>query len=232
MTTICYTPFKVPRVRFTKLDSCGRVVTGSCSQVVSDGIISVQITKTLEDRQEFFIKNGDGNFCVRETNAPILKFLSLKITLCGVNPDIISIAAAEPLVTSDDTAATKTGWSTEEGSAANVNFAFEAWTRITGGAGPICTGGLEYGYSLFPWCVESTIGDMTFENGAVNFELNCRTRSGSLWGVGPYNVDLSDANATLNNPIPLLTAIQPLQHNRMFLSRLAPPASSCGCAAV
>ena len=231
MATVCFTPFKIPRIRVTRLNSCGQVVTGSCSQVVSNGIISIEMTKNYEDREEFFVKNGDGTFCVRETNPPILKWIDLVVTLCDVDPDIINIMAAEPLYTSNDTASTKIGWSTEEGSAASSNFALEGWTRLANTAA-LCTGGQEYGYVLFPWVVEGTIGDMTFENGVVNFTLNARTHANSLWGVGPYNVDYSDNPAGSTTPIPMNTPILSTQHHRMFLTRLAPPAAACGCAAV
>ena len=109
MTAVCFTPFKIPRVRVTKLNSCGQVVTGSCSQVVSDGIISIAMTKTYEDRQEFFVKNGDGKFCVRETTPPILKWIELVVTLCNVDPDLVNNMAAEPLYSDDSAAATKIG---------------------------------------------------------------------------------------------------------------------------
>jgi len=189
------------------------------------------MTKNYEDREEFFVKNGDGTFCVRETNPPILKWIDLVITFCNVDPDIVNIVAAEPLYTSDDSAATKIGYSTDQDSAASVNFALEAWTRLSGTAA-LCTGGQEYGYFLFPFVVEGTIGDMTLENGVANFVVNARTTNNSLWGVGPYNVDLSDAAGTLDNPIPMLTPITSTQHARMFITRLDPPAASCGCAAV
>lgn len=233
MTSVCFTPLKIPRVRVTRLDSCGRVVTGSCSQVVTDGIISVEMTKNYEDREEFFIKNGDGRFCVRETTPPILKWIDLVFTFCNVDPDIVNIMSGEPLVQSDDTAQTKIGWSTAENSVDTVNFAFEGWTRLSGTSSG-CSGGtgVEFGYVLFPWVIEGTIGDMTLENGVANFIVNARTRSRSLWGVGPYNVDLSDNPGTLNTPIPLLTPITSIQHHRMFITRLEPPASACGCAAV
>jgi hypothetical protein len=237
MPSRCFTPLKIPRVRVTRLDSCGMVVTGDCSQVVTDGIISVEMAKNYEDREEFFVKNGDGFFCVRETNPPILKWIDLTLTFCNVDPDIVNIISGEPLVYSDDTAQTKIGWSTEEGSVANVNFAFEGWTRLSLDSNP-CSGGdglsngVEFGYVLFPWVVEGTIGDMTLENGVANFVVTARTRSQSLWGVGPYNVDLSDNPATLDTPIPLLTPIGSRQHHRMFITRLDPPAASCGCAAV
>jgi hypothetical protein len=196
--------------------------------VVSEGIISVEMTKEYEDREEFFVKNGDGLFCVKETNPPILKWINLVVTFCDVDPELVGIMSAEPLVLDDADEPFATGYSTEEGSVTNVNFALETWTRLSGLSVP-CTGGTEYGYVLFPWVIEGTIGDLTLENGAANFVLNARTRSGSAWGTGPYFVDLSDAAATLDDPIPLLTPIGPLQHHRMFITRLAPPDAACGC---
>jgi hypothetical protein len=231
MATTCFTPFKIPRIRVTRLNSCGQVVTGSCSQVVSDGIISIAMAKNYEDRQEFFVKNGDGQFCVRETNPPILKWIDLTITLCNVDPDIINIVAAEPLYSSNDVAATKIGWSTDETASANVNFALEGWTRLSGSSA-LCTGGQEFGYWLWPWVVEGTVGDMTLENGVANLTITARTHGNSLWGVGPYNVDYSDNPAGSTTPIPMLTPILSTQHSRMFITRLPPPAAACGCAAV
>lgn len=228
MPSRCYTPFKVPRVRVTKLNSCGLPITG-CSTVVSDGIISIGMTKEYEDRQEFFVKNGDGVFCVAETNPPVLKWINLELTFCNVDPEMFNIMSAEPLVMDDAVIPNATGFSTEEGSAANANFAFEGWTRLSGNGGVACSGGVEYGYVLFPWVVEGTIGDITFENGAANFTLSGRTHRDSPWGLGPYFVDYSDNPAGSTTPIRLLTPIGSRQHHRMFTTRLAPPTATCGC---
>ena len=116
MTSVCYTPFKVPRVRATQLSSCGVPVTG-CSTVVTDGIISIEMTKEYEDREEFFVKNGDGTFCVKETNPPILKWINLVLTFCNVDPELVNIMSAEPLVLNDAATPVATGYSTQEGSA-------------------------------------------------------------------------------------------------------------------
>lgn len=178
MTSVCFTPFKIPRVRATKLNSCGLPVTG-CSTVVSDGIISVAMTKEYEDREEFFVKNGDGVFCVKETNPPILKWINLELTFCNVDPELVNIMSAEQLVMSDAASPLAIGYSTDEGSAANANFALEGWTRLANNGGVPCSGGVEYGYSLFPWVVEGTVGDITYENGAANFMLSARTHSNS-----------------------------------------------------
>jgi len=229
MTSVCYTPWKVPKIRLTKLDACGTPVTG-CSTVVTDGIISVAMTKEYEERQEFFVKNGDGTFCVRATNPPILKWINLVITLCGVDPEAVNIMSAEPLVLNDAVSPVATGWSTQENSVQNVNFALETWTRITSvNGGPACTGGVEYGYTIFPWVIEGTIGDMTYQNDTVNFVLNARTQAGGNWGLGPYFVDYSDNPAGSTTPVRLLTPIGSTQHDRRFLTRLAPPTASCGC---
>ena len=227
MTSVCYTPFKLPRVRVTQLNSCGLPITG-CSTVVSDGIISVEMTKEYEDREEFFVKNGDGQFCVRETNPPILKWINLVLTFCNVDPEMVGIMSAEPLVYDDAASPRAIGFSTQEGSAASSFFALEGWTRLAGLSTP-CTGGDEYGYVLFPFIKEGTIGDMTLENGAASFVVNARTSGDSAWGTGPYFVDYSDNPAGSTTNIALLTPITSIQHHRMFITRKPPPTAACGC---
>jgi len=197
--------------------------------VVTDGIISIEMTKEYEEREEFFVKNGDGTFCVRETNPPILKWLNLTLTFCNVDPDLVYIMTGEQRVYDDASSPNAVGYSTDEGATASANFALETWTRISG-AGVSCTGGQEYGYTVFPWVVEGTVGDITYENGAANFVVsNARTKSTSPWGLGPYMVDYSDNPAGSTTQIPLLTAIRSTEHSRMFLTRLAPPTAVCGC---
>jgi hypothetical protein len=226
MSSTCYTLWNIPTVRVTQLNSCGVPVTG-CSTVVSDGIISIEMTKEYEDRQEFFVKNGDGRFCVRRTDPPILKWINIVATFCNVDPELVNIMSAEPLYMDDAAEPTAIGYSTDESSAGQANFALEAWSRIASDVP--CTGGEEYGYTLLPWIVEGTIGDVTLENGAANFVVNGRTSSTSGWGLGPYFVDYSDNPAGSTTPVRLLTPITSTQHSRMFITRLAPPTASCGC---
>lgn len=229
MTSVCYTPWKIPTVRVTQLNACGQPVTG-CSTVVSDGIISIAMTKEYEDREEFFVKNGDGKFCVRETNPPILKWINLVITFCNVDPELVGIISGEALVMDDAAEPQATGYNTSENAASDVNFSLEGWTRLTNVSnGPACSGGTEYGYGLFPWIVEGTIGDLTHENGVANFVVNARTRGDSLWGTGPYFVDYSDNPAGSTTDIALLTPILSDQHQRFFITRKPPPDASCGC---
>lgn len=230
MPTVCATPFKVPKLRATRLDECGAVVEGDCSTVVTDGTITVEIAREYEDREDFFKKNGDGVFCVKETDPPILKWINLTMTMCNVDPYLVNLVAGEEVLEDDATPPNVIGFRNTEGSSALVNVAIEVWTRTTGGAcGP---GETRFGYLLFPWVIEGTIGDLTLENGAADFILTARTRSGSPWGVGPYTVQESAAVATLGDPLPFYQIVGDLDHEEWIWTTLEPPVASCGCIAL
>lgn len=230
MATICATPFKVPRIRATRLDECGVPVEGECSTVVSDGIITVEISREYEDREDFFKKNGDGVFCVKQTEPPILKWINLTMTFCNVDPYLVNLIAGEEVLSDDATPPNVIGFRNSEEAAAQVNTAIEVWTRTTGG--PCGPGLTRYGYLLFPWMIEGTISDLTLENGAADFILTARTRSGSPWGVGPYSVQESAAVATLGAPMPFYQVVGDTDHEEWIWTTLAPPVASCGCIAL
>lgn len=230
MTSQCFTPYNVPRVRVTLLDSCGAPVSGDCSQVVTDGIITVEMTKEYEDRVDLFKKNGDGTFCFKKTIPPILKWINITFTFCNVDPDLAYIVTQNPIYLNDAADPVGIGYSLEENNAYNVNFAFEAWTRLGNTGNVTCTTGGEWGYRLYPWMVEGTIGDITLEADSASFVLTARTQSGSPWGVGPYYVSISEATATDGNPSPMFSVIGSSQHERIFVTSLGPPDAACGCA--
>ena len=206
------------------------MVEGECSTVVTDGTITVEIAREYEDREDFFKKNGDGVFCVEETGPPVLKWINLTMTMCDVDPHLVNLVAGEEVLEDDATPPNVIGFRVTEGSAALVNVAIEVWTRTTGGAcGPNET---RFGYLLFPWVIEGTVGDLTLENGAADFILTARTRSGSPWGVGPYTVQESAAVATLGDPLPFYQIVGDLDHEEWIWTTLAPPVASCGCIAL
>lgn len=227
MATRCFTPFKVAVVRITALDSCGRVSAAECSQVATDGVISVAQTGNYEDRVEFYVKNGDGVFCVQRTDPPILKWLDNTYTFCNVDPDLVFLMTGQALVLNDADTPAAVGNDWETNNASLVNFAFEGWTRVAAQAD--CDQGELFGYVLYPWNVEGTMSDVTYENGAANFVVTARTAVGGQWGVGPYSVIASEATATLGEPLPLLTPVSTSTHRRMITTYLPPPLTGCGC---
>jgi hypothetical protein len=230
MSTYCFTPFRVPLVRLTLLDSCGAVVDSACSSIQTTGIITVEQTAEMEDRQDFYQKNADGVFCVKETIPPILKWLNLTYTFCNVDPEIVAFMTGGAIILSDADTPVGIGNSMSEGDAATVNFGFEAYTRLANQAD--CTEGVKYGYAVWPWNVEGVMGDVTYQAGTANFVVTARTQPGSAWGTGPYSVYKSEATATLGDPLPLLTAIGANEHRRMFVTGLAPGVGACGCTAI
>lgn len=225
MPSICYPVLRVPAVRLTKLDACGEVVDSTCSTATSSGIITIEQAAELEDRQDYFTLNADAQPCITDTSPPILKWITVTITFCQVDPELYNIATAEPLVLNDATPTpVAVGFRTRQGSVNNSNFAFEAWTRI-GGSNNCSDGEVQYGYFLLPWVVEGMVGDLTLENGAATFTVTGRTQPNSLWGVGPYNV-IRLADGT---PSPLLVPIASGDHRHMQVTTMPPPAVTCGC---
>lgn len=231
MPTICATPFKVPRIRVTQLDDCGNVVEDDCSTVVSDGTITVEIAREYEDREDFFKKNGDGVFCVTETDPPILKWINVTLTMCNVDPQLVRLLAGEEVLEDDASPPNVIGFRNTQGASATVNAAFELWTR-TAGTSNCGVGQTRFGYMVFPWGIEGTISDLTLENGAADFVLTFRTQQGSPWGVGPYTVVESAAMATLGDPLPLFDPVGPLDHELWLWTTLEPPTAACGCIAL
>lgn len=230
MPSYCFKPIRVPKVRATLLDACGSPVTGECSTIVTSGIVTIEQTAELQDRDEFYEKNADGEFCTEDDVPPILKWYNLTITFCEVDPEMVYFVNRQTLVMSDADTPVAIGNISSQGDIASVNFAFEAWTRLANQSD--CADGVRYGYILWPWVVEGTMGDVTYQNGTANFVVNARTRRQSLWGVGPYDVYESEATATLGDPLPLLTPVGAQEHRRMFVTKLAPPAAACGCVAL
>lgn len=221
MASTSYSLLRVPAVRVTKLDACGNVVN-TASSVTTKGIITIEQEPEVEDREDFFSKNADGEFCIKDTSPPQLKWINLTLTFCQVDPELYNLMTAEPLVLDDASTPKAVGFRTREGSVAASNFAFESWSRVAGANA--CSGGsVQYGYFLLPWVTEGMVGSLTMENGNANFTVTARTKSDSLWGTGPYNIRKVEAGANAGQPAALLTAITALDHRHMQLTTLAPP---------
>jgi hypothetical protein len=65
-------------------------------------------------------------------------------------------------------------------------------------------------------------------NDLITFTVVGRTRKGTPWGVGPYDV----VRDSVGDPSPLFTAIPTDTHHLPIWTQLAPPAAECGCQAL
>ena len=231
MASDCFSLLRFAAARVTKLTNCGAVVLSACSTVATvGGIITVAMTREVVERQDYTTLDGDGNICIGDTKAEILKWIPVEITFCKVDPEMYNIMTAEPLVLNDAVAPVAVGWRTQQGSASNSFFAFEGWVRVSGADCP--EGQPPYGYFLLPFVKEAVIGDVTFENAAATFTVSGIAVIGSQWGLGPYEIRRALSGLDINEPMPLLTAIGPLDFRHLQLTTLPPPLDSCGCSAL
>ncbi len=228
MPSVCHNPIQGTTMRVTRLDNCGAPVEGDCSTVVSEGFISVAMTDNIEPPDEFKQKNAQGRYCFPPVRTdPLLNWIETSIQFCQVDPELFEMVTGSPIITDDSTPVDAIGFATDSDSYATAKFALEVWTNLAGDAA--CdVNGERFGYLLLPFLKEGTFGEVTIENGPVNFTVNTITKEGTQWGVGPYDVIL-DVDG---NPSPLLSAIPSTRHRQWMLTRLAPPAASCGCQAL
>lgn len=224
--TICTSYLQGLVLRATKLDTCGAPVAGACSTVVTKGFINVETEVDEASGEEISPTLADGTRCYYYLSPKNLNGIKVSIEFCQVDPDLFNLLTGAPLVL-DDTSPTpqSIGFTTDSASYGVANVALELWTNI---ANADCTSatGRRWGYYLLPWLYQGTVGKPTFENDAVNFTLSeAMTRDGNQWGVGPYDIQLTNAGA----PSPLFSALASTVHDLLMPVNLAPPTPVCGC---
>lgn len=227
-TNESFIPYKLTGVRVTKLDVCGTPVAG-CNSYTDNCIVSVEETSEYKDREEWFPENGDGDFCATVTTGPRLKYLNLTLTFNDVNPGMIPFLTGDTVILNDATSPQMVGYGRDYGAVQLSNFALEGWTRIAEACGVQCADGELFGYTLYAWVKEGTMGDVTYQNDLANFVVNAIAVRNSPWGVGPYNVVKSAATATLGVPMPLLSSYGALRFKEQILTALPPPVFQCDC---
>lgn len=221
---VCAKPLQGSVMRATLLDSCGNPEYGDCGYAVSDGFVQVVFTPNVEDGERFLQRAASGRAIVNQRSAPILNWYDVSMQFQEVDPELFGIITGLPLPVDDQ--GRTIGFTVTESAFATANFALELWT---GNAEEECLPGDPlpfFGYSLFPWMVEGALAeDVTVTNGLITFTVAGRTRKGTPWGVGPYDVvvDQTEAPSALIEEIPTDT------HLHQIWTQLAPPEASCGC---
>jgi hypothetical protein len=211
----------------TRLDNCGNLVDSACSSATTSSFIQITLTKVFQDRQDALRIDANGDICVDKPKAPILRWYEVVAELCRVDPEMLNIMTAEPLVLNDATIPEAVGWDTVVGSAELSNFALEFWV---GTEDDECDDGeVDFGYGILPWVYQANLLDLTIGNDVITFSVSGITKAGSPWGVGPYNVLINQTGVNAGLPGPLLTPIPADAHKRFFWTQLGPPLADCGC---
>ena len=229
MPTTCWSPIRGRAMRVTKLNACGQWVAGPKVKVESDGFVSVQLSPQYEDGEQTRKKNANGEICVSDPGKPALAQIDVEIAFCGVDPDIYNIITGNPVTV--DRAGNASGMRVRE--KVESYWALEVWTDVSGAACDL-DGDVPYGYLLLPYFFGGRIGDMTVEEAAMDLTLSSSTKRGSLWGVGPYAVELNDDTDPEDPGVagPLLEAIGPKDHMHLGVTLVPPPAAVCGATAL
>jgi len=220
---VCAKPLQGETMRVTRLDECGNPEYGDDAYGVSDGFISITMTPEVEEGESFFVRNAAGRAMIDERGLPDLRWYTVTMVFQEVDPELFTIITGlAPYL--DDQGRT-IGFPVTKSRFATANFALEAWM---GNAEEACLPGDPYpffGYNLLPWLVEGALmEDIAITNAAITFTVVARTRTGTPWGIGPYDV-VRDVN---DLPAPLFTPIDTDTHHLPIWTQLAPPEAVCG----
>lgn len=211
------------RVRATKLNASGAPLVGDASVVVSKGFITIGMSTNTEDGEAISQVNANGESCILETAVATFTGVGVEIEFCGVDFSLFELITGQEAVLDDNGIVVGITESTDVDLGA-VNFALEMWLGATTDAAPSAGSQGQFGYILLPRLGGGVISDISVENGAINFTLTgMSTKNGSLWGVGPYKVDLTAGVAST-----LRRAIKANDHRRIQIVEVAPPAVYSG----
>jgi hypothetical protein len=220
---LCAKPLQGSTLRVTRLDVCGNPEFGECAFGVSDGYVSATITPNTEDGERFLQRTANGNAIVNQRGKPILNWYDVEIEFQEVDPELFTILTGlQPYMDDQDRVI---GFPVTVSDFATANFALELWM---GNAEDACAPGSLpfFGYNLLPWVIEGALNDdIVITNDLITFKVVGRTRTGTPWGVGPYDVVVDQAG----DPSPLFTAIATDVHHLPIWTQLAPPEAECGC---
>lgn len=201
-----------PVMRLTLVDACGRPLFGDRARIITEGFISANFSAQVDDGDTVSIPNANGKEIARRAAKPKHNGFTGEIECIGVQPDVANFLAAAPLVTNGkgDIAGLRVDTAVDPHMA---TVCIELWSETGDGEG--CEGGANdemWGWTILPLNTGGTIGDVQFQNDAINFTVqNITTKKGHQWGQGPYFVDLdNDGQPWQPDAIPSTVALQTL----------------------
>lgn len=200
MATKCFQSIQGLCLRVTRLDNCCQPPSAGTPNafVVSDSFISLSLTAELEEPDEFTVKLANGKLCINEIGCATLKRYTVEVTLCNADPDLFEIMGGVTKVL--DFAGDVVGYEIDQDLGACGKFSLEFWTRLPQDQ-CLDNGCPAYIYWLLPCLQNGRVGDITIENGPLEFSFTADAIPSSVWGVGPYNVVPLSLCDTVGGPL-------------------------------
>lgn len=222
-----YKPFKGRTIRITRLeDCCTPPPEGTeCSLAVFDAFTTVSIEANVEEGETAFERKANGDVCINERDPDLLQDLTVSLTLCQVQPEVVSMLTDWPVTRDADGDAV--GFDVMSG-VSDAEAAIEIWSGVSG---IDCGQGARYGYNVLP-CTSGWQIDGEIEWAGIDtifaITLTATAKDNHAWGSGPYAVQLDELGA----PGPLLDPMQsPGSLARIMSTDVPPPAVTDGCVA-
>ena len=220
-----FSPIRGESLRVTRTDGCGRLVSDACASYATDSFVSIEVAPRTAETEAIEVVKANGKKCVNESATTYLDGFDLTVTFCGVDPVLFEMVTKMPVVY--DYNGDPVGYKADvDVDTKNHGFALETWTQVPSDSCSEEGTGNAYGYLLFPFLRPGVLGNFTIENGAITFTVSgLATRTGTAWGVGPYEVTESAAGVASA----LLEPMGPTDHHTMFVTNVAPPESDEDC---
>lgn len=203
-------------VRATRVDNCGKPVTGEHA-FVSECVASVAMNVNVDTPDDVLYRAANGTLCGVKRGCPTLLGYDVEFNFFQVSPQLVDVLTGQPIVV--DNTAEPVGWDNCSISC-NGGFALEFWSELIGQACTV-TGQQKYLYVLMPWVTNAYLSDLEIGSEQVTFQAVGSTRAGGQWGLGPYNVVLN--GAAPGTPGPLLTPLGATCHRRIQTTLVPPP---------
>lgn len=221
---MCFPIVGTRGMRITAVDGCGRPDLGRLEgMAVSTGVVSIELEPETEDGDDYSQKNAAGQECFPAFTGPsFIKWWNVTIEFCNFDPELFALICPNWPGVDNYTRTRKVGWrmgsklQPDDGS----GFALETWPKSAGtGVAQACyeTGQQQGedtapgGYFLLPWVVPDAPDSFTLENEPSTFTIKGKTKPGSLWLKGPYNVVANEPDTPGGPPKagPLIDPIDP-----------------------
>jgi hypothetical protein len=225
----CFKPLQGATFRVTRVDECGTPIFDECAYAVSDGQTQIEITPNTTDGQQFQQLNAAGVAIVNQQAKTILNWFDYQIIMAVKDPELFWIMTGATRFLDYTTPTAKVaGNIITADNYATGNLALEVWLGTSQEACPTppAVAAPWYGYILLPFTEDGKLTEsITIANDLITYTFAGRTRTGTPWGAGPYNVMLDAAGL----PAPLPSAIPTNTHYLDLFTQLPPPEPECGC---
>lgn len=214
------------RIRITRVDACGRPVYGECNSVVTDGLVTIKLTPEVQEGEAKQTTNFAGRNCINRPGKDVVSYWSVEIVWCAINFAAFSMINPTYRLRYND-AGEVIGYYASNEVDDSAGYAVEIWAQVDGAA-DACSGESAEGawaYIPVPWIAGGTPGEIAIGGeDSVTFTTTGKTRDGSRWGRGPYNVEIVNGI-----PAPLGLALDPDEPYGFIVTTVPPPEIDSEC---